>query len=117
MQATLITLDEANLHLRLDLIGADESPPYGSDERTPDVEAKMIEAEQIVLDYLKYQDTGWTADTVPRPIKASILQMLAALYGSRGDETERPKQTPGDLLQPGGTVNLLLARLRDPACA
>ena len=112
-EATLITLQEAVLHLRLDMTGAaTDSPPYGGDERLPDLQLKMLGAETIILDYLKTHDTGWDAETVPPPVKVSILLMLSALWDNRDGNPDF-----GDYLRPTGAIALLLARLRDPALA
>ena len=112
-EAILITTQEAVLHLRLDMIGdPSDSPPYGGDERLPDLQLKMLSAETIILDYLKTHDTGWTDATVPPPIKASILIMLSALWDNRDGNP-----SAGDYLRPNGAIALLLMRLRDPACA
>ena len=123
--ATLITVAQADAHLRLDLENDGASPPTYTDERLPDLELKMDQAEAIVLDYLKVDadvldgsppnySVGspilWTARDV-KVIGSAILLVLSALYD---DEIER---TLGDYMKADGVISLLLMRLRDPAIA
>lgn len=120
--ATLITLTQADAHLRLDL-DLTASPP--TDERIPDLELKMDQAEAIILGYLKADDDVldgsppgysvgspvlWTARDV-KVIASAILLLLAALHD------DAPDRTVADYMKAGGTIDLLLARLRDPALA
>jgi hypothetical protein len=115
--AVLITVAQADAHLRLDL--------EDDDDRLPDLELKMLQAESIVMDYLKadadvlegsppaYSTSSppiWT-DRDVAVIQAAILLVLSAIYD---DEIER---TLGDYLAPDGVIARLLARLRDPTLA
>ena len=126
--ALLVTIAQANAHLRLDLQSENDSPPFASDERTADVELKMAQAEGIVVNYLKLDDDGLdlalngdpNASPVVAPtwnardtfnVQAAVLLVLSALYD---DEMNR---TLGDYMKAGGVIPLLLARLRDPAIA
>lgn len=123
--ATLITVAQADAHLRLDLENNGASPPTYTDDRLPDLELKMDQAEAIVLDYLKVDDDVldgsppnysagspvlWTARDV-KVIQSAVLLILSALWD---DEKER---TVADYMKADGTISLLLARLRDPAIA
>jgi hypothetical protein len=120
--ATLITVAQADAHLRLDL-DLTASPP--DDPRIPDVELKMDQAEAIVLDYLKVDDDvldgsppGYLAGSPPlwgardlKVIQSAILLILSALWD------DSPDRTVADYMKQDGTIALLLARLRDPALA
>jgi hypothetical protein len=67
------------------------------------------QASDVVTDYIKRPDHGWTAPTVPPHVRAAILHVLSRLYGDRGGELD------------GGAlpdhVRDLLRRDRDPAVA
>ncbi len=76
--ATLASLNEAKTHLRI---------PLSDTNRDADVQAKLDEANGTILDYLGTDaDDTWDTDTVPGPVKASILIMLGNLYENRGDD-------------------------------
>jgi hypothetical protein len=109
-----VTLQQAKDHLRID----------GSDSDI-DVTLKVTQAEAIVTDYLKVDASllegsppAWTAasplmwsDRDLSVIQSAVLLVLSALYD---DEMNR---TLGDYMATGGVIDLLLARLRDPALA
>jgi hypothetical protein len=94
------------------------SPPAFVDERVPNVQMKIDQAEAIVLNYLKIAEapdplaspTIWTERDYAN-VQSCVLLILSALFD---DEDGR---TVGDYMKEGGTVPLLLARLRDPALA
>jgi hypothetical protein len=96
----LVTDTEARLHLRID--GAPESPAGPVDQL---LTTKILQASDIVADYIKSLDHGWDEDTAPPSIKAAVLLVLNALY-------DRPDQDP---LTAG--VKSILHRYRDPALA
>lgn len=101
----LVTLEQVNLALKLDLTPADD--------RTPDVEWKMAQATEIVIDYLKKPDHEWTTEDVPGQISAAIILVIRALID--GEEAELLSGlAKGDTATP---VVALLMRLRDPALA
>lgn len=110
----LITIEEADGHLRLDLANDGASPVNYDDDRLPDLLLKMGLATGIVVDYLKAADHGWTADDVPDPIKAAILLVLGALYDDSAKAEMLTGLANGDLRNP---VVALLYRRRDPAIA
>lgn len=102
----LVTLDQVNLALRLDL-----AP---NDERTPDIELKISQAEDAVIDYLKKPDHGWTPETVPPRVMAAILLVVQSLF----DESATAEMIAGlGTGDPENPVVALLYRLRDPALA
>lgn len=102
----LVTLDQVNEALHLDLVDGDE--------RTADVEMKIAQAEDAVLDYLKKPDHGWTPETVPPRVTAAIMLLIQSLY----DDSATPEMISGlGTGDPRNPVVALLYRLRDPAIA
>ena len=97
----LITDLEARLHLRIDDL-APESPAGPVDLL---LTSKILEASDIVADYIKLLDHGWDEDTAPPSIKAAVKLVLNVLY-------DHPDQDP---LTMG--VKSILHRYRDPALA
>lgn len=114
----LITMAEADAHLRLDLEHDGGSPITYTDARAPNVQMKIDQAEAIILNYLKrteFPDPDaspqiWTPSDVI-VAKAAIFLLLSALF----DDAQG--RTVEDYMRAGGTVPLLLMRLRDPAIA
>ena len=113
-----VTLAQAKAHLRLDADEEDEAADAA-------LTLKVTQAEAIVTDYLKvdasllegsppfWQSASpllWT-DRDVLVIQSAVLLLLSALYD---DEMNR---TVEDYMKPGGTISLLLARLRDPTLA
>jgi hypothetical protein len=92
--------DEARQHLRLD--DPAESPPSAADQM---LTSKILQASDIVVDYIKRYDHEWDADTAPSLIKAAVLGVLTMLY----DHPEDDPLTAG--------VKNVLHRYRDPAIA
>jgi hypothetical protein len=95
-----ITKDQAKRHLLVEY-----------DARDADLEMKMQQAEEIVIDYFKRPAHGWTEANVPKTMQATILLVLAALFDDRDRSGE------GDYLTPGGPVARLLSRHCNPAIA
>lgn len=113
----LVTLEDVNFRLRLDLERSEGEEEAGefTDDRVPGFERLIEDATGIVLDYLKTDGSQWTLDpgeeegedapsAVPAPVTAAIILVVRNLY----DEVEEP-------LSPA--VKSLLYRLRDPALA
>lgn len=99
-----ITLAEAKDHLRLDGDYADD-----------DLELKIDQAADIIMDYLKADDdtrSDWEADpsVIPKHVQASMLLLLGDLWEDRNGGG-------GDYIKPGGVIERLLVRSRDPAIA
>ncbi|MGY3607664.1 MULTISPECIES: head-tail connector protein [unclassified Bradyrhizobium] len=115
----LITLAQANDHLRLDLETDGNSPEeFSEDPRTPEVERKIAEATDAVLNYIdgyiQREKPTWDEDTVPPGIRAAILLTLAWLWEHRGDGETDQAPADGYLTKP---ATALLHRYRDPALA
>jgi hypothetical protein len=98
----LVSLHVAKGHLRI------PETDYVNDA---DVSIKLLQAEAIILGYLKSRaDASWTEITAPKEIQAAILLMTAHLYEHRGDDP----QTDADLWM---AIDRLVIRFRDPALA
>jgi len=103
--APLVTMTDAKAHLRI-----------RDTDHDADVTIKLAQATDAILDYLtKSADPAWTDVTVPLPVQAAILVMLAHLYEDRGD---RAKETDADADKTvWESIDRLLARFRDPSWA
>ena len=93
--AALVTLEQARHRLRLSA---------AEDYHEPDVEMKMEQASDIVIDYIKRPDHEWTDADTPPVIQAAILEVLMRLFEGSDDP-----------LSSG--VKSILWRYRDPALA
>jgi hypothetical protein len=104
MAAVLVTLQQAKDHLRVTTAALDPGDA--------DIQAKLDQAEAIILNYLKAQaDPLWVSPaTAPANVTAAILILLTALREHRGDD-----QTLDELSWT--TIERLLVGLRDPALA
>lgn len=122
----LVTLAQANRHLRLDLATVSVGSPAVvsfDDTRVADVEMKIAQAEAIILNYLKTEAVyggsppAWSGSPAPfgaqdtLNIQAAVLLALEALYDADKD------RTLADYMAPDGVISLLLMRLRSPALA
>lgn len=106
----LITMQVANLHLRL---GMDVGSSPVDDERYDDLVAKVEQASDLVLDYLKKANgdsPGWDETSTPKLVQAAVCLILYDLWNNRGGGD-------GDYFKVDGPVYRCLARYRDPALA
>ena len=108
--AGLISLDVAKLQLRITDAAHDA-----------DVQLKLLQAEAIILDYLKPKRTGtdrpdwpWTAATLPGPVQAAMLVMLQYLYDDARNTDNVEASDPEKVWT---AVDRLLTRFRDRALA
>jgi hypothetical protein len=75
----LLTLEDAKVHLRITGTASDV-----------DVQQKLTEAQDAIVDYLSEQvDPVWDATTVPPRILSAIKIYLTHLYENRGDDEAR----------------------------
>lgn len=74
MAAPLVKLDDVKLRLGVNFHTHDTL-----------ITAMIIEATDIVIDYIMKPDHGWTIETVPGRISSAILLVIARLY-ARDDE-------------------------------
>jgi len=113
---TFITSEQANNGLRLGLNLNDTTDP-----NVQDLEDKVLQAQAIVLDYLKVSDPadkGWTDGDHPLQIDSAMILVIRCLL----DDTEESAaflgglqgRSEGDVRNP---IVALLWRLRDPALA
>jgi hypothetical protein len=93
----LVTDEEARLHLRVD-----EVPTTPTDLL---LVMKILQASEIVTDYIKVYEHDWTSSSAPPLIKAAVLLVLTMLY-------DHPSEDP---LTAG--VKNILHRYRDPTLA
>lgn len=111
----LITLEEAAAHLGIDWVTDGASPPTIIDERLPDVELKMTQAEAIILEYIDMDEEDLSATGVSQHwlpvVQSAVLLTLSALFDDR-DGTG-----PGDYLNKDGAIARLLRRIRYPSIA
>lgn len=112
----LVSLAEVNNALRLDI----DVDPYGSGEDgglLDDITAKVGQASNIILDYLKNPEGSdeWNEETAPERVKAATIIAVDCLL--KNDENAH-KILGGlqgnDLANP---IVGILYRLRDPALA
>jgi hypothetical protein len=100
MGVTLVTLQQAKDQVRV----------YGFADDDSQLLLKAEQASDIVVDYIKRPDHGWTDRTCPGHVRSAVLLVLGNLFGTRGDDAK----TAEPLSQP---VKDLLWRERDPALA
>lgn len=99
----LVTLDQARRHLRI----------YHQDEDL-DVQERVQQASEIVIDYIQRPDHGWSdasdddESNAPKVVQAAVLLVLAALWEHRGDGEGDYQQADGYLSKP---VTALLHRI------
>lgn len=96
----LVSAAEARLHLRIDV---EPESPAGPVDLLLDM--KILQASEIVTDYIKTPEHDWTEYTAPPLIKAAVLLVLGVIY-------DHPTDDP---LTVG--VKNILHRYRDPALA
>jgi hypothetical protein len=98
--AALVTLEEARVHLRL------TEDEFDDADIAATVTFQAEAASDIVIDYIKRPDHGWTDADAPALVKSAILLVLGALFDNRegGDPISEAVQS-------------LLWRYRDPALA
>jgi hypothetical protein len=108
----LVSVAQVNAACRLDLATDGASPLSFADDRLADVELKIAQAQDAVLDYLKAGSDEWTAETVPVRVTAAIILAFQGLYDDKPDllaglyDNERTNPIVG-----------LLQRMRNPAVA
>lgn len=112
----LVTVEQVNNALRLDLDLGDPPAGDGDADRIADIESKIEQATDIVLDYLKMApDDVWTIETVPPRVSAAIIIVVRCLLDDSEDSLAMLSGLSGaDLSNP---IVALLYRLRDPAIA
>lgn len=109
----LVTLEQVDLALKLDLEKSG-SPAIYTDPRVPDIEMKMVQATDIVIDYIKKPDHEWTIETVPPRVQAAILLVIGSLFDDFQNATLVSALSGSDLNNP---IVAMLYRLRDPSFA
>jgi len=81
---SVVTIEEINAACRLDLQTDGGSPAEWNDDRLPEVEMKLAQAEDIVRAYLKVEASSWPPDDpFPEKWKASIIFAFQALFDDK----------------------------------
>lgn len=113
----LVTLEQVNSALRLDLQGT--APGYADDERTPDIELKIDQAQAIVLDFIQPKpDPAWTEGTAPGQVTAAIIMAIRCLLDDTDESMAMLSGLSGTTgADPKNPIVGLLFRLRKPSLA
>ena len=113
---SLVTLEQINGALRLDLEGA--APDFADDDRSADIKLKIVQAEDIVLDFIQPPpDPAWDADTVPGRVSAAIIMGVGCLLDDTEEKMAMLSGLSGTDVDPKNPIAALLWRLRDPSLA
>jgi hypothetical protein len=114
----LVTLNQAKRQLR---IAIPENYEDEIEDENADVQDKIDQASEIVLDFIKQRDSDWTDpdgdNAAPALIQAAVLLILTALYDDRSGPTVGELLTSPNGSTAAGSVAALLWRYRDPALA
>jgi hypothetical protein len=105
----LVTVEQFAARMKLDL------DPTGQDDRLPDVQLALDQAQDAVFDYLKtLPDPMWDAETLPLRVSSAIMLVAQALL----DDSKSAEMLSGlGTSDPKNPAVALLYRLRDPALA
>lgn len=109
---SIVTIEEINAALRLDLQTDGGSPVVFEDERLPDVERALADAEDIVRAFLKIDASSWPPDEVPDRLKRAIILTFKALFDDETDWISGLQASP-----PSGPIASLLRFDRVPTLA
>lgn len=112
----LVSVEQVDRALRLDLTNdlGDGSAEDGDTQRLEDIELKISQATDIVLDYIKKADDEWTPETVPGRVSAAIIMVVQCLFDDGAKAELLAGLAGSDLKNP---LVAILYRLRDPALA
>lgn len=119
--AGLVTVEQVDNALKLGLAAdvGDPSTGDGDTSRLDDIELKIEQATDIVLDFIQPKpDPAWTIETVPARVSAAIIIAIRCLL----DDTEESLVMLTGLSSmtgpdPKNPIAALLWRLRDPSMA
>ena len=101
----LVTVEQVNIALRLDL--AEDDP------RIPDIQAKIDQATDAVLDYIGEDPASYDPSTMPPRVQSAILLAVGSLVGD--DQAKLLAGLAGN--DPTNAIVGLLRRLRTPSMA
>jgi hypothetical protein len=84
-----------------------------------DLAAKISQAEDIVLDYLKFpaEAAYWDSETAPERVKSAIIMVVGCLLDEYENSNELLSGLQGGPQSLANPIVALLYRLRDPAIA
>jgi len=115
---SLVTLDQAKTHLKIEIPTMPTPDPADAD-----ILLKIAAAERLVLNYCNV-DLGspfpWTDETnTPAEVQAAVLMVFGELWAFRGDNPgtimSAPSRDPGHALAP--VVEGILSAYHDPVLA
>jgi hypothetical protein len=109
---SVVTIEEISAALRLDLQTDGGSPAEWDDDRIPEVEIKLAQAEDIVREFLKIDASVWPPESLPDRFKAAIMLTFQALFDDKSEWIEALQATP-----PAGPISGLLRLDRVPTLA
>lgn len=118
----LVTIAQVDAALKLDIDV--NATPEDRAVRRADLEFKISQAEDIVIDYIKQPDHEWdvgdttaspsVASNVPGGISAAVIMVISALYDDQARADMLSALSGSDLKNP---IVGLLYRHRDPSLA
>lgn len=103
----LVTREQVMLGLRIE-----------DEEDAPNVDLKIAQAQDIVLDYIQPKpNPAWTAETVPPRVTAAIILIIGYLYDDSPEAQEAIAGLSGEIGSKPSPLVGLLKRLRTPTLA
>lgn len=110
-----VTIAQVNSALKLDMIG---SPSFDTDDRKPDIELKIKQAEDIVLDFVQPKpDPVWTVENVPGRVSAAAIMVVGYLLDDSPEAQSSLAALGNGTAGEESPVAGLLWRLRKPSMA
>lgn len=103
----LVSVDEFTARVNLDLA------PGGQDDRLPNIQKALEQAEGIVLDYVDAVDPAWTFETVPANVSSAIMMIAQSIL----DNSDEPKMLIGMDIDEKHAIRTLLRRYHTPVMA
>lgn len=108
----VVTVEEINDVLHLDLETDGNSPSTFTDSRLNEVEMALSDAEDLVREFLKIDASAWPPDDVPLRFKRAIIIAFEALFDDHKEWISGLQDTP-----PSGPVATILRLDRVPTIA
>lgn len=108
----IVSLEEINETLKLDLETDGNSPPEFIDDRVDAVEACLEQADDIVREFLKVDADDWPPEDVPLRHKRAVIIAFEALFDDHQDWITGLQADP-----PSGPIAAILRLDRTPTLA
>jgi hypothetical protein len=103
----LVSVDVFAMRTNLDL------DPNGQDDRLPNIQLALEQAEGIVLGYVDVPDPVWDESTVPAEVVSAIMLIAQSLL----DDSKSAAMLNGMDTDEKNPVRVVLRRLRTPTLA